>query len=111
VVDNRLLCCARQGNHDCLRKLLKEIEQHVYATAFYTLQSQPEAIAASQEALLEIYKSIHKYSEEHEAFSLWVQRITGNSCLRVLSRRRERHLLHDIPSSESIESYRHYNNK
>ncbi|WP_047154758.1 sigma factor [Aneurinibacillus tyrosinisolvens] len=111
MVDDRLLCCARQGNRDCLRKLLKEIEQHVYTTAFYVLQSQPDAVAASQEALLEIYKSVHKYSGEHGAFALWVQRITGGICLHILSRQRERHPLHDIPPFESIGSHRHYNNK
>ncbi|GIP35870.1 RNA polymerase sigma factor [Paenibacillus sp. J2TS4] len=80
MVAPELIQAAQAGDRDALITLLREIETHVYRTAFYILGNQEDAMDASQEALLRIYTKIHTY-EEKALFKTWVQRIVTNLCM------------------------------
>lgn len=71
---------AQAGNRDALITLLREIETHVYRTAYYILGNEQDALDASQEALIRIYTKINSY-EEKALFKTWVQRIVTNICI------------------------------
>jgi RNA polymerase sigma factor (sigma-70 family) len=80
VVEQDLIRAAQLGDRDALVSLLREIETHVYRTAFYILGNEQDAMDASQEALLRIYTKINSY-EQKALFKTWVQRIVTNVCI------------------------------
>lgn len=80
MVGLELIQAAQAGDRDALITLLREIEQHVYRTAYYILNNEQDAQDAAQEALIRIYTKIHTY-EEKAQFKTWVQRIVTNICI------------------------------
>jgi RNA polymerase sigma factor (sigma-70 family) len=75
-----LVRSAKTGDRDALITLLREIETHVFRTAYYILGNEQDAMDASQEALIRIYTKIGSY-EEKALFKTWVQRIVTNICI------------------------------
>lgn len=75
-----LVRAAQSGDRDSLITLLREIEPHVYKTAYYMLKNEQDALDVSQEALIRIYTKINSY-EEKAQFKTWVQRIVTNMCI------------------------------
>ncbi|KOP64250.1 RNA polymerase sigma factor [Paenibacillus solani] len=80
MVEQGLIRAAQSGDRDALITLLREIEQHVYRTAYYILKNEQDAMDAAQEALIRIYTKINSY-EEKAQFKTWVQRIVTNICI------------------------------
>ncbi|MDR6551271.1 sigma-70 family RNA polymerase sigma factor [Paenibacillus qinlingensis] len=80
MIAPELVRSAQAGDRDALITLLREIESHVYRTAFYILNNEQDALDASQEALIRIYTKINSY-EEKALFKTWVQRIVTNICI------------------------------
>ncbi len=80
MVEQGLIRAAQSGDRDALITLLREIEQHVYRTAYYILNNEQDAMDAAQEALIRIYTKINSY-EEKAKFKTWVQRIVTNICI------------------------------
>ncbi|MFC0215841.1 RNA polymerase sigma factor [Paenibacillus chartarius] len=80
MVAPELVKAAQSGDREALLTLLREIETHVYRTAYYMLNNEQDARDASQEALIRIYTKIQSY-EEKAQFKTWVQRIVTNICI------------------------------
>lgn len=80
MVAPELIKAAQMGDRDALITLLREIENHVYRTAYYILGNEQDALDAAQEALIRIYTKINSY-EEKAQFKTWVQRIVTNLCI------------------------------
>jgi RNA polymerase sigma-70 factor (ECF subfamily) len=80
LVDPDLIRAAKAGDRDAVVALLRQIETHVYRTAYYFLGNEHDAMDASQEAMLKIYTKIGSY-EEKAMFKTWVQRIVTNVCI------------------------------
>jgi RNA polymerase sigma factor (sigma-70 family) len=80
VVEQDLIRAAQSGDRDALVNLLREIETHVYRTAYYILGNEQDAMDASQEALIRIYTKINSY-EQKAQLKTWVQRIVTNVCI------------------------------
>ncbi|TBL75391.1 RNA polymerase sigma factor [Paenibacillus thalictri] len=80
MVAPELIKAAQAGDRDALITLLREIETHVYRTAYYLLGNEQDAMDAAQEALIRIYTKINSY-EEKALFKTWVQRIVTNLCI------------------------------
>jgi len=80
VVSAELVRAAQSGDNESLVTLLREIESHVYRTAYYVLGNEQDALDATQEALIRIYTKIQSY-EEKAMFKTWVQRIVTNICI------------------------------
>lgn len=80
MVAPELIRAAQNGDRDALVTLLREIESHVYRTAYYILGNEQDAMDASQEALIRLYRKIGSY-EEKALFKTWVQRIVTNICI------------------------------
>lgn len=98
-----LIRAAQSGDRDALIQLLKKIENEVYRTAFYTLKNHQDAMDASQEALIRIYKNIARY-EGKSKFSTWTQRIVVNICMDFFRRKKETVSLdeHEIPLRDKM---------
>jgi RNA polymerase sigma-70 factor (ECF subfamily) len=80
VVSIETIKAAQAGDREALIALLRDIESHVYRTAYYILGNEQDAMDASQEALIRIYTKITSY-EEKALFKTWVQRIVTNICI------------------------------
>jgi len=80
VVSAELVRAAQSGDDEALVTLLRDIEHHVYRTAYYVLGNEQDALDATQEALIRIYTKIRSY-EEKALFKTWVQRIVTNICI------------------------------
>jgi RNA polymerase sigma factor (sigma-70 family) len=80
VISPELVREAQSGERDALICLLREIEPHVYRTAYYMLNNEQDALDVAQEALIRIYTKINSY-EEKAQFKTWVQRIVTNICI------------------------------
>jgi len=79
---------AQAGDHDALVELLRTIENSVYRSAYYILGNEQDALDASQEALIRIYRRIDTYQEKAK-FSTWVQRIVSNICMDKFRAKKE----------------------
>ena len=64
MVAPELVRSAQAGDRDAFITLLREIESHVYRTAYYILNNEQDALDASQEALIRIYTKINSYEEK-----------------------------------------------
>lgn len=64
MVEPELIRAAQSGDRDALITLLRDIEQHVYRTAYYILNNEQDALDAAQEALIRIYTKINSYEEK-----------------------------------------------
>jgi RNA polymerase sigma factor (sigma-70 family) len=71
---------AQSGDHEALVQLLRSIENSVYRSAYYILGNEQDALDASQEVLIRIYRKIDTYQEKAK-FTTWVQRIVSNVCM------------------------------
>lgn len=80
MVETELIRAAQSGDREALITLLREIENHVYRTAYYILNNEHDAMDAAQEALIRIYTKIGSY-EEKAQFKTWIQRIVTNICI------------------------------
>lgn len=87
MVEQELIRAAQSGDRDALVQLLREMETHVYRTAYYILGNEQDAMDAAQEALIRIYTKIHSY-EEKALFKTWVQRIVTNICIDKFRRKK-----------------------
>ncbi|RKD23977.1 RNA polymerase subunit sigma [Ammoniphilus oxalaticus] len=88
MTEAELIRAAQTGDTDALIQLLREIENEIYRTAFYVLKNQQDAMDASQEALIRIYKNIKSYQAKAK-FSTWTQRIVMNVCMDHFRRKRD----------------------
>ncbi|MBO9598173.1 MAG: sigma-70 family RNA polymerase sigma factor, partial [Cohnella sp.] len=87
MIEPALIKSAQAGDREALVALLREIENHVYRTAYYLLNHEQDAMDAAQEALIRIYTKINTY-EEKAQFRTWVQKIVTNICIDKFRRKR-----------------------
>jgi DNA-directed RNA polymerase specialized sigma24 family protein len=56
VQEAELIRTAKEGDRDALIQLLREVETPLYRTAFYMLGNEQDALDATQDALIKIFK-------------------------------------------------------
>lgn len=107
MVSIETIKAAQAGDREALIALLRDIESHVYRTAYYILGNEQDAMDASQEALIRIYTKITSY-EEKALFKTWVQRIVTNICIDKFRRAKPSVSIdeHDMvfPSEQDVEA-------
>ena len=86
VVEAEWVKRAQAGDRAALIQILREMEAPLYQTAFYLLGSEQDALDATQEALLRIYKKVSTFKWQSR-FETWAQRIVTNLCIDQLRRK------------------------
>ncbi len=86
--ETELLAAAKSGDREALRQLLRQLESPLYRTAYYMLGHEQDALDATQEAMLKIYKNIHRYEQQAKLLT-WAQRIVTNVCIDHLRKKKE----------------------
>lgn len=79
---------AQKSDDAALEALLMLYEKRIYNIAFRYMGNEADAYDMAQEALIKLYRSIHSFKAQ-SAFSSWVYRLTVNTCLDGLRKRRK----------------------
>ncbi|GAA0353910.1 RNA polymerase sigma factor [Bacillus horti] len=97
---------AQNGDREALVQLLRDVETPLYRTAYYMLGNEQDALDATQDALIKIYKSFHSF--EHKAkFLTWAQRIVTNVCIDKCRKKKDAVSIdeHEFVLNQSGSSY------
>ena len=84
--DRELVERARAGDHDAFEQLVQQYERKVYITAHRLMGFVADAMDASQEVFIRVYRFLDTFNAE-SSFSTWLYRITINVCKDMLRRR------------------------
>lgn len=88
--EKELIKKSKEGYVEYFEQLIEPHQVRVYNIALKMLKNEQDAFDASQEALLKAFKYISRFKEE-ASFSTWLYRITVNTCLDILKKRKESH--------------------
>lgn len=95
-------CINRDSN--AFESLILKYEGKIYNMCYYLLKNREDASDASQEVCIKIYKSINKFKGDSK-FSTWIYRITYNTCLDYIKKRKDELSYEEVLSTDSnIES-------
>lgn len=78
---------AQQGDASAFSQLIEAYDKRIYAIAFKFMRNDQDAQDAAQEAILKMFTNIRKFSFR-SAFSTWMYRVTANTCLDLLRKRK-----------------------
>lgn len=68
--------------------LISQYENSIYNLCFYVLKNREDALDASQEACIKVYKSISNF-RGNSKISTWIYRITYNTCMDYIKKRKD----------------------
>jgi len=88
-IDQQVLRRSQAGDPAAFDQLVDQCYSLVYNTAYRMLADEEEACDATQEAFLRAFEAIRRFRSE-ASFTTWLYRITTNTCLDLLRRRKRR---------------------
>ena len=80
---------ASRGDAAAFNRLMEQHERRMYAVALRMCGNREDAQDCLQEAMLRVYRAIGGFKGQ-SSFSTWVYRITMNTCLDELRRKKNR---------------------
>ena len=80
---------ASRGDADAFNQLMEQHKRRMYAVALRMCGNREDAQDCLQEAMLRVYRAIGGFKGQ-SSFSTWVYRITMNTCLDELRRKKNR---------------------
>ena len=87
--ESRLIQRASDGDASAFNTLMGMHERRMYAVALRMCGNPEDAQDCLQEAMLRIYRAINGFKAQ-SSFSTWVYRVTMNTCLDELRRRKNK---------------------
>jgi len=87
--DDRLVDLALNGDARAFELLMEKHESKMYAVALRMCKNREDAQDCLQDAMLRIYKALPTFKGQ-SSFSTWAYRITMNTCLDDLRRKKVR---------------------
>jgi len=87
--ENKLIERASGGDPSAFNRLMEVHERRMYAVALRMCGNREDAQDCLQEAMLRIYRSISGFKGQ-SSFGTWVYRITMNTCLDELRRKKNK---------------------
>ena len=87
-IDELLVKRAQKGDMDAFETLVTKYEKKVFSISFRMLSDREEAMDASQEVFIKVFKALSGFKSESK-FSTWLYRITTNVCLDLLRKRKD----------------------
>lgn len=85
--NTELIQRAKNGDGEAFGELIASHERLVYNIALRTVKNPEDARDISQEAFIKAYKNIKKFDEK-SAFSTWIYKITVNTAIDEMRRRK-----------------------
>lgn len=87
--EKQILESARAGDTEAFRELIIPYEKLVFNIAYRMLGSAEDACDISQEVWIKVYKNLDKCTN-YDFFKAWLIRITNNTCIDELRKRKVR---------------------
>lgn len=87
--EEQLIQRAANGDGTAFSELMAQHESRMYAVTLRMCANREDAQDCLQDAMLRIYRAIGSFKGQ-SAFSTWIYRITMNTCLDELRRRKSR---------------------
>ncbi|MBD5560059.1 MAG: sigma-70 family RNA polymerase sigma factor [Clostridia bacterium] len=85
--EHELIVRSQKGDATAFSLLIEAYDKRIYAIAFKFMRNDHDAQDAAQEAILKMFTNIGKFSFR-SAFSTWMYRVTANTCLDLIRKRR-----------------------
>lgn len=77
---------AKSGDERAFEALVTQYERFVYAIALKLLGNEQDALDASQETFIKLYRALPSFRGESK-FSVWLYRMANNVCIDMLRKR------------------------
>ena len=90
--ESKTLERAQKGDEAAFEELLITYEKRIYNIAYRMMRNQSDAQDMAQEAIIKAYRNLHTFKGTC-MFSSWVYRITVNTCLDEIRKRKKRNVL------------------
>lgn len=87
--EQKLIQRASGGDPSAFNRLMAQHEKKMYAVALRMFGNREDAQDCLQEAMLRVYRAIGSFKGQ-SSFSTWVYRITMNTCLDELRRKKNK---------------------
>ena len=87
--EKKLIERASGGDPSAFNRLMAQHENRMYAVALRMCANREDAQDCLQEAMLRVYRAIGSFKGQ-STFSTWIYRITMNTCLDELRRKKNR---------------------
>lgn len=87
--DAELVAAIQAGDYDAFEALVRRFSDRVYRLAWSFVRNDAEAEDVAQETFLNVYRAIERFRGEAKVGS-WIYRITVNTALMRLRRKRRR---------------------
>ncbi len=97
-----LIKSALEGDMRSFEELIYQYEKKVYNVALRVFKNPEDAKDISQDVFIKIYKNLNKFDNK-SSFSTWLYRITTNTCIDELRKRKGRETIsidNDIEDDE-----------
>lgn len=95
-----LIVLCKKNDSKAFEVLIKTYENKIYNLCYYILKNKDDAFDASQETCLKIYRFINKFKGDSK-FSTWVYRVTYNTCLDYIKKKRDELSYEDVFSIQT----------
>jgi RNA polymerase sigma-70 factor (ECF subfamily) len=99
VPDEVLVRRAVAGDQGAFTELVRRHEGRVFAVAMRMLGREEDALDATQDAFLTVYRKAGQFRGE-SAFTTWLHRITVNACYDILRKKARQPLLRAVGDDE-----------
>ncbi|MGM0598235.1 MAG: RNA polymerase sigma factor [Candidatus Rifleibacteriota bacterium] len=86
--DKELVNRFKNGDKRAFDQLVSSYEKSVYRMAYRFFYDEEEAMDATQEIFLKIYKSLNKF-EQRSSLKTWIYRIASNTCITIAEKRKK----------------------
>ena len=87
--EQKLIDAAIAGDSSAFERLIEPLEGRIYAVALRMCGNRDDAQDCMQESMIRIYRALSSFKGQ-SSFSTWIYRITMNTCLDELRRRKAR---------------------
>lgn len=87
VEDKQFISKAKQGDMAAFEELILQHEKMVYNVALRMMNHSEDAKDISQEVFIKAYRNISNF-DERSTFSTWIYRITTNTCIDEMRKRK-----------------------
>jgi len=88
-----------EGNSNAFAILVDRYKGFVFTLAYKMMKNREEAEEVAQDTFIKVYKSLNKYKGESK-FSTWLYKITYNTCLDQLKKKKEKNVVYIEDFSE-----------
>lgn len=99
--ETQLIKSAQKGDDAALEALLFVYEKKIYNVAYRYMGNEADAYDMAQESLIKIYRGLRSFRHE-SSFSSWVYRLTVNTCLDGLRKRKKEPLSLDSTMESGV---------